>query len=252
MSTSMSLKKNSIVVGANGDIAQAIINELLNDDDNLFVYAISRKKPPLHLKQNSRLIWFKCDYEENSIYEICKNLNEHNNLNNIPFNRVFICNGILHDADLKPEKKIDDLNFKNFHKVINANSLIPLLWIKYLKPVLNNECKCHITVFNARVGSISDNKLGGWYTYRASKASLNMLLKNVSIEFSRTMKNIKIISFHPGTTDTKLSKPFQKNIADNKLFSPAFVANKLLEIISHTPHDGELSFVDWKNDNILW
>ena len=65
MSTSMSLKKNSIVVGANGDIAQAIINELLNDDDNLFVYAISRKKPPLHLKQNSRLIWFKCDYEEN-------------------------------------------------------------------------------------------------------------------------------------------------------------------------------------------
>ena len=79
-----------------------------------------------------------------------------------------------------------------------------------------------------------------------------MLLKNVSIEFSRTMKNIKIISFHPGTTDTKLSKPFQKNIADNKLFSPAFVANKLLEIISHTPHDGKLSFVDWKNDNILW
>ena len=252
MSTFNSLKKNTIIIGANGDIARAIINELLNDDKNLFIYAVSRKKPPIHLKENNRLIWFKSDYSQSSIEGICSILNEHNSTNSIPLSRVFICNGILHDEDLKPEKKINDLNYENFNKVLNANTLVPILWLKYLKPVLSNTVKCHVTVFNARVGSISDNNLGGWYSYRASKASLNMLLKNVSIEFSRTMKNIKIISFHPGTTDTNLSKPFQKNVPEDKLFKPTFVAKKLLEIISNTPHDGKLSFVDWKNDKILW
>lgn len=245
-------KKNSIVIGANGDIAQAIINELLNDDDNLFVYVITSQQPPTHHKNNNKLIWFNCDYRENSIKEVSNSIYEHNSIENIPFDRVFICNGILHDDILKPEKKINDLNVENFHKVLYANSLVPILWLKYLKPALSSNQKCCITVFSARVGSISDNKLGGWYSYRASKSGLNMLLKNTSIEFSRTMKNIKIISFHPGTTDTKLSKPYQKNVPEKKLFKPSFVAKQLLQIISNTPHDGELSFLDWKNDKIMW
>jgi NAD(P)-dependent dehydrogenase (short-subunit alcohol dehydrogenase family) len=109
-----------------------------------------------------------------------------------------------------------------------------------------------VTVFSARVGSISDNHLGGWYSYRTSKAALNMLLKTVSIEFSRRAKNIKIISFHPGTTDTLLSKPFQKNVPEGKLFTCEFVANQLISIVSDTAIDGELSYVDWQGRNIDW
>ena len=94
--------------------------------------------------------------------------------------------------------------------------------------------------------------LGGWYSYRASKAALNMMLKTATIELARRAKNIKIIAFHPGTTDTPLSKPFQKNVPANKLFSSDFVAQQLLQIVEESVIDGELSYLDWQGEAINW
>lgn len=127
-----------------------------------------------------------------------------------------------------------------------------MLWIKALRPLLAGKQASHISVLSARVGSIGDNNLGGWYAYRASKSALNMLLKTAAIEYARRASNVKLIAFHPGTTDTALSKPFQKNVPQNKLFTPDFVAERLIGIMNSTPVDGELAYLDWDNQTIQW
>ena len=105
---------------------------------------------------------------------------------------------------------------------------------------------------SARVGSIGDCAMGGWYSYRASKAALNMLLKTAAIEFSRRAKNIKLIAFHPGTTDSPLSAPFQHSVADDALFTPEFVAERLLSLCDAHAPDGQLSYLDWAGKPIAW
>ena len=111
---------------------------------------------------------------------------------------------------------------------------------------------CQLIIFSARVGSIKDNHAGGWYSYRASKAALNMLLKTTAIEYARRAKQVKLIAFHPVTTDTPLSRPYSANVPEDKLFSPDFVADRLFEILKNLPADGELSFVDWQGKSIKW
>lgn len=122
-------------------------------------------------------------------------------------------------------------------------------------PLLTHKTQCTITALSARVGSINDNELGGWYTYRASKAALNMLFKTAAIELARRAKNTKLILFHPGTTDTELSKPFQKNVPAGKLFTPEFVAGQLFELTNNNPDlklNGEPAYLDWQGSTIPW
>jgi NAD(P)-dependent dehydrogenase (short-subunit alcohol dehydrogenase family) len=117
---------------------------------------------------------------------------------------------------------------------------------------LKGQNNCILIALSARVGSIGDNKLGGWYAYRASKSALNMVMKTAAIEYSRRAKNVKLIALHPGTTDTNLSKPFQKRVAEDKLFTPSFVAKQVTEIMNHASVDGQLSFLDWAGKSIDW
>ena len=98
---------------------------------------------------------------------------------------------------------------------------------------------------SARVGSISDNRLGGWYSYRASKAALNMLLKTAAIELGRTRKELVVLGLHPGTVDTGLSKPFQSNVSEGKLFTPEQSAQYLLEVIDGVTPEHSGSVLAW-------
>jgi NAD(P)-dependent dehydrogenase (short-subunit alcohol dehydrogenase family) len=98
---------------------------------------------------------------------------------------------------------------------------------------------------SARVGSISDNRLGGWYSYRASKAALNMLLKTAAIELGRTRKELVVLGLHPGTVDTGLSKPFQSNVSEGKLFTPEQSARYLLEVIDGVTPEHSGSVLAW-------
>ena len=165
---------------------------------------------------------------------------------------VIICNGILHNPQLMPEKRLEQLDSANLETVFRANTLVPMLWLKGLLPILNSPQPCTVAVLSARVGSIGDNRLGGWYSYRASKSALNMLLKTAAIELSRRARQIKLIAFHPGTTDTHLSRPFQANVPDGKLFRPEFVARQLMAILSRAEADGELAYLDWQGKPIPW
>jgi len=134
------------------------------------------------------------------------------------------CAGFLHDVDTKPEKTITQLNPDDFYKNMSINCLPNLLLAKHAAKALRQSEQGIFASITAKVGSIEDNRLGGWYSYRAAKAAANMVLKNLSIEWQRSAPNIRVVALHPGTTDTKLSKPFQARVKAENLFSADKVA----------------------------
>lgn len=235
-----------MVIGAGSKIAQAIIANLLSENAELQIVAVSRQSSQL---KHDRLHWLQQDYSEESIAQVCAGLSEAKSL---VIERVFICNGILHDKALMPERSLADFESANYLQVHQVNTLIPMLWLKHLKQLIHRNSYCVITVFSARIGSIDDNERGGWYSYRASKAALNMLLKSVSIEVARSAKKVRFLVFHPGTTDTPLSKPFQKYVAEDKLFNPEFVAQQLLDIIETLDSNKTIQFLAWDGKPIAW
>ncbi|KAK8504535.1 hypothetical protein V6N12_017814 [Hibiscus sabdariffa] len=105
---------------------------------------------------------------------------------------------------------------------------------------------------SARVGSIGDNRLGGWHSYRSSKAALNQLTKTISVEFGRKKDPVACILLHPGTVDTDLSRPFQRNVPAEKLFTKEFSVQKLLNIINNTKQQDNGKFFAWDGQEIPW
>jgi NAD(P)-dependent dehydrogenase (short-subunit alcohol dehydrogenase family) len=243
----------TLIIGANSDIGKAIATQVASlADTGLILISRQALDEKNTIEQENNLKIKKIvveDYQPQSIDNAIAELVAHSEL---PISQVFVCNGILHSETFQPEKRLEDFDALAFQQVISANTLTPMLWVQKLTPILTRKSPCKFIVFSARVGSINDNKLGGWYSYRASKAALNMMLKTASIELARRAKNIKLISFHPGTTDTPLSKPFQKNVPADKLFTSEFVAKQLLTIVADTPIDHTLSYLDWQGKSINW
>lgn len=243
-------KKVYLIIGASSGIAQATLSTLAKSSDNLIV-AISRKYPKNDNTKSSdhnNIIRVTCDYSETSIERIITQLA----LANLNIDIIYIFNGMLHDSSIKPEKQLQQFNAEHFQKIISVNTLVPMKWLSVLYRLLNKKSEAYIVILSARVGSIEDNKLGGWYSYRASKAALNMLIKTASIEYKRHAKGVKLIAFHPGTTDTALSKPFQKNVPAEKLFSPTFVGQQLCNIRQAPLSDNTVDYIDWQYKTIKW
>ena len=247
-------KSVAIIIGASGGLGSALCKQWQRSTRTDYVIAISRQIIPFDETTGSENIQFiQCDYSEPSIANTCEEIKAlMGNLNLDSITRVCICNGILHNEETWPEKRIEDINIKAMQEIFTINSVIPMLWLKALISLVKGKSNCVISVFSARIGSIGDNHSGGWYSYRASKAALNMLLKTASIEYARRAKNVKIIAFHPGTTDTFLSKPFQGSVKPDNLFTTDFVAEHLVNIMNNQTIDGQLSFIDWENKDIVW
>lgn len=236
---------DALIIGSSSKIAQAVIDQLMAQEDCRFIYVVSRN--PIHFScQKVRPLL--SDYSQKSIESVCQYLKK--SASNIT--KVLICNGVLHSEDFMPEKKLEDIQAEQLASLYMSNSIIPMLWLSRLISLLKGTKHTQVTLFSARVGSISDNRTGGWYSYRASKAALNMLIKNSAIEYARRAKNVKLIAFHPGTTDTPLSKPFQRSVPEGKLFTPEFVAQRLLSIMDSATMDNQASFIDWDNKKIEW
>jgi NAD(P)-dependent dehydrogenase (short-subunit alcohol dehydrogenase family) len=241
-------KSNALVLGASGGLAQALISQFLADTRIETVIAVSSKSLPDGLAAEKSLLWIQTDYEEPAMIDVVERLKEFTG----SISRVCICHGLLHTDNLWPEKRLEDIKPEALHEIFQANAVIPALWLKLLHRVLKSKQPAVVAALSARVGSIGDNRLGGWYAYRSSKSALNMLLQNIAIEYARRVKNVKLISFHPGTTDTALSKPFQATVPEGKLFTPEFVAERLTGIMDNAVVDGQLSYLDWDNKTIPW
>ena len=162
------------------------------------------------------------------------------------------CVGMLHDAEHGPEKSIRQFDPEHFRRSMEINCLPTLLLGRHAEKALRGAEAGVFATVSARVGSIADNGLGGWYSYRASKAALNMSLKCLAIEWARTATRLRVAALHPGTTDTRLSEPFRKNVPDGKLFPPARSAGHLLARIEAL-HDGPSGrFLAWDGEDIPW
>lgn len=230
------------VIGASGGIGSAFV-KLLSDQENVTqLHVFSRSKISLdHEKITSHGINIT---DEGSIQNAVQNLGD------IKFDIIILASGMLHDETTMPEKSLRDINIDNFNKIFLVNTFAPALVAKYFLPLLPKDKKSVFTALSARVGSISDNGLGGWYAYRASKAALNMILKNAAIETARRYKQASIIGLHPGTVDTGLSKPFQGNVAEGKLFTADQSAAYMLNVINNvTPEDSGHTFA-WDGQKI--
>ena len=233
----------ALIIGANSAIGSAFIQHWLRASSLNTCIAISRQTPHSPLPTGGQ--WQSCDYSEAGIIDCCNQLKEAG-----PFERVVICNGQLHSDALAPEKRLEDLSLTAMTEIMTSNTIVPALFVSRLQPLVSKQAV--IAVLSARVGSIEDNRLGGWYSYRASKAALNMMLQTAAVEYARRKPGVKLIAFHPGTTDSPLSRPFQANVPEGKLFAPEFVAGQLNELMSKQEADGQLSFIDWQGKAIPW
>ena len=219
---------NIVIFGSNGGIAKGFIHHLLRSLSNVNVHSISRKNTPNNhsLKSKQTLthhILTAYNDEQLSLLS--------NKLHHIEFDLILVATGGLHDTSLQPEKRLNKMDQNSFEKIMFANTLIPMMIAKHMLALISNKSPSAFCALGARVGSISDNKLGGWYSYRASKAALMMMLKTLSIETKITHPQLRICALHPGTVDTKLSKPFQRNVKPEKLFKPELAGQYLFNVI---------------------
>lgn len=242
------MTKNIAIIGASGAIGNAFLHKISSLYPEANISAFSRQISKIEPKDKLKTVnYYDINYQdENSLEQAAKIA-----ANGSSLDLVIIAIGTLHDEDIMPEKALKELSAKKFHHLFEINTITPALLAKYFLPKLNRNNQAIFAALSARVGSISDNQMGGWYAYRASKAALNMIIKNAAIETARRNKEAIIIGLHPGTVNSALSRPFQSNVPAGKLFTPEFAATKLLEVLNDLrPADSGKCFA-WDGKEVL-
>ena len=228
-----------IVVGSGGAIGSALVAKLLTDDRVNEVHCWSRLTPDSQTGAtiDSRVVHGFIDLAvADSIMQAAQAIDSDS------IGRVIVASGLLHSAEFQPEKSLKQLSSEQFLQSMQINALGPALLAQQLLPKMRRQERSVFTVLSARVGSISDNRLGGWYSYRSSKAALNMLMRCMALEYRRSHPQLIIAGLHPGTVDSRLSEPFQRNVPAGKLFTPDYAAERLLTVMEglQPEHSGQL------------
>lgn len=276
-----------LIIGATGGIGNALLTQLSTDSSVDTIFATYHNKQPAYIRSNARpdtktetrfdsnsnakIFWINMDVTcEQSIKNAITEVQAHTDYLDWIINAV----GLLHTEDNGPEKAVSQINSEFFMQNMTVNALPSLLIAKYVKRLIKNrpastQDKVYdntdkstarsesskpaiFATISARVGSISDNQLGGWYSYRMSKAALNMGLKTLSIEWMRTLKQVCVVAIQPGTVDTDLSQPFQANVAEDALFEPKACAMNLISVLNGLKASDTGCFVDWSGSPIKW
>ncbi|MGL6257795.1 SDR family NAD(P)-dependent oxidoreductase [Vibrio sp. WXL210] len=235
----------ALIVGGSGGIGQALASTLISMGYDVHA-TYHRTAPPNSTPVGAKGIqWHQCDVTNEA--QIEKLASQFPSVD-ILINTV----GILHTSEQKPEKSITQLDPDAFLNSMAHNALPTLLLAKHFRRQLNAKHKTLLISFSARVGSISDNRRGGWYSYRCSKAALNMAIKTIAIEWQTKLPQCCVVAFHPGTIDTALSEPFQKHLPEGQLKSPQWVADKLCGLISQWDQHASGHCYDYNGTVIPW
>ena len=236
------MSKNIAIIGSSGAIGNAFVEHYLKDNSIQNIFTFSRNAAD-HL--SNKVSSYKMDVEsQESIQKAAEQIKDH------IIDRVIIASGILHTESFGPEKSIKDLNYETFAKVYSINTIGPALIGRYFIPLMNKNEKSVIAFLSARVGSISDNILGGWYSYRSSKTALNQIVKNFSIELKRTNKNAIALALQPGTVESNFSEPFKNNVSKEKLFSPEYSVELLSKVIENSSEEDSGNLISYDGDTI--
>ncbi|MDX1400317.1 MAG: SDR family NAD(P)-dependent oxidoreductase [Kiloniellales bacterium] len=240
--SSFGSKINAAVIGASGGIGNAFCDLLESSPQVVNLVRCSRSESAVsagHLHTDLE--------KEESLLAAAAAIKE--SLGELHL--VIIASGILHEENLiQPEKTWRGLDTGALETLFRINASGPALAAKHFLPLLARERKTAFSALSARVGSIEDNELGGWYAYRASKAALNMLIKTLSIELARKNKEALCIGLHPGSVDTPLSKPFQNAVPDAQLLSPKTSARRLLAVLNRLAPSDTGGLFAWDGQRI--
>jgi len=228
--------------GASGGIGAAMLDLLEADARVGAIYAGARS--PLAAQAN--VVPFHFDLSrEDTIADAASRMSADG-----PIDLVLVTTGMLHEASLQPEKTWREYSAEGFANAFAINATGPALIAKHMLPLLARDRKAVFAALSARVGSIEDNRLGGWASYRASKAALHQIVRTCSIELARRNKSAVCVALHPGTVDTALSAPFQRGVSAEKLFTPVYSAERLLAVIDTlTPEHSGQAFA-WDGERI--
>jgi len=230
-----------LIIGAAGGIAQGLIQQLLAEGHR--VSAISRQAAPAPQPQ---LSWYQSATPADNGAEVSPELTAVlQQVFSQGVTAVVLCQGWLHGAGMLPEKSLKQLTRQSLQQSLEVNLFSVAFYLQALLPWLQKQPGIKVAVLSAKVGSISDNRLGGWYSYRMAKAALNMLVKCSSIELGRFNKTAVLFSLHPGTTDSPLSAPFQQNLPAGQLKTPADTASYLLATIRAVSEAETGLLVNW-------
>ena len=216
-----------LVAGATGGIGSAFCEKVAERFPDAQLIRMARAPESLRPMHNRTLDVQLDIAEQQSIRAAVAQIPE-----TLPIDWAFIATGWLHDGAHTPEKTYKSLDADHLLHAYRINAVGPALLLKHLLTRLGPARACRVGIVSARVGSISDNRLGGWHAYRASKAALNMLIKNFAIELARKNPAHIVVGLQPGTTDTALSAPFQRNVPDAHLQTPEYTASQLLRVMN--------------------
>jgi NAD(P)-dependent dehydrogenase (short-subunit alcohol dehydrogenase family) len=234
--------KKVAVIGSSGAIGNAFLEHYIKDESVENIFSFSRSNISI---ENNKVIHGLIDVEnETSIQKASQSLEE------VKLDEIIIASGLLHTEDFGPEKSIKDLKADNILKILSVNTVGPAIVGKYFLPLLNKKNKSVMAFLSARVGSISENKLGGWYSYRASKAALNQIIKNFSIEINRVNPQAIILGLQPGTVESNFSQPFKKNVKEGNLFTAEYSVSMLLDVINSSTTKDSGKLIGWDGEEI--
>ena len=261
---------NVLIVGASRGIGFGFVQALLQNDDIVKIFAAYRCRElasellALADKHRERLICLSMDItDEAQITQAVQQMGAAANKLHLVIN----CVGVLHQGSLQPEKNLSQIDADHLQYYFQVNSIGAVLLAKHLVPLLRHSDRSIYASISAKIGSIGDNRLGGWYGYRASKAALknlpeeapaavlsklNMLMRTVAIEYGRKCPQAIVVMLHPGTTNTRLSKPFQKNVPPEKLFSIERTVSQLLAVLEELDADDSGQFLSWEGRRLPW
>ncbi|MBN2872136.1 MAG: SDR family NAD(P)-dependent oxidoreductase [Halothiobacillaceae bacterium] len=234
--------RHVLVVGGQGGIGRALVEALRHDEAVDAVHATWHHQAPAPL---DGVTWWQVDVtDEASIQSLAEGIETLDWL----INAV----GWLHGHGAGPEKHSREISRDQFLRAMEVNALPSLLLAKHFRPHLKRSSAGVFAVISARLGSIGENRIGGWYSYRASKAALNMALRTLAVEWRRELPSAAVAALHPGTTDTPLSKPFQARVPAGQLFSPETTAAYLLDVIAQLAPEHSGRFWSFDGDSLPW
>lgn len=247
----------ALVQGASRGIGLGLVRCLLEDSKVDTVWASSRDPfsseglGDLSAEHGSRLMLVGMDIlDEDAIAAAAHKIEQAHGRLDLLLNVT----GLLHDAStgMAPERSLRDLNLAHMRRSFEVNAIGPALVIKHMHGLMRHGQRAVIANLSARVGSIGDNHLGGWYGYRASKAAQNQITRTASIELGRKAPKLLCVALHPGTVDTSLSEPFQGNVKPEKLFDVPRAAAQLLDVLDGLGPEDTGTFWDWAGEEVPW